>query len=157
MQVLGDSFQKAGYLYEANDFYQEALQIGPDNLTTLVRTRNIYQELELSEKLDQVNILIEQYLSPKVVTLRPRLIKKNEGYNHRMILDGNIVKVGLSFVENDSSATPLVSIIANSRVVWDGFLPRQAVEISFDSAIGENIVRIEAISHDVLLNTVEHD
>ncbi len=123
LQLVGDSYQKIDYIYDAGDFYREALEIDPDNLGILLRIRQNYERLNEEEKIQEIDERMESLLSPRKIELKKREIEKGQRFSHRMTLDGSEIILGLGFNrEKEPGTLPLIAVFFNGRVVWEGYL-----------------------------------
>lgn len=123
LQLVGDSYQKADYIYDAGEFYQKALEMDPDNLETLLRIRQNYERLNEEEKLLQLDERIEKLFPPREIVLKNSVINKGQRFSRTLIFDGREIILNLDFNEaGKESVPPLVSIFFNGRVVWEDYL-----------------------------------
>ena len=121
--LIGDSYQKTDYIYDALEFYQKALGMDPDNLDTLLRIRQNYERLNEEEKLLQLDERIEKLFSPRDIRLKNSVINKGQKYSRTLTFDGRQIILNLDFIEADKeSVAPLISIFFNGRVVWENYL-----------------------------------
>jgi hypothetical protein len=151
LQMVGDSYQKADSVYEADKFYQRALEIAPDNLETLVKIRENYDRLNENEKIWRVNSDIEKLLSPKEMPLSNLTINKGNDETFSFVLDGRRINLDLSFQESGEGPPPLVSIFFNDRVVWEDYLKDKVFSLNLDSKLGKNSLQVEAVNRGVAL------
>jgi len=123
LQLVGDSYQKIDYIYDAGEFYQKALEMDPDNLEILLRMRLNFERLNEEEEVREVNKKIEKLLSPREMECKNSVINKGQGYSRTLTLDGREIILNLDFNEaGEESVPPLVSIFFNGRVVWEDYL-----------------------------------
>jgi hypothetical protein len=97
MQLVGDSFQKVDYMYDAGDFYRKALEIDPDNLEILLRIRQNCERLNEEEKIQEIDEKMESLLSPRKIGLKKQGIKKGQRSAHKMTFDGSEITLDLGF------------------------------------------------------------
>ena len=123
LQLVGDSYQKIDYIYDAGEFYQKALEMDPDNLEILLRIRLNFERLNEEEKVREVNKKIEELLSPREMECKYSVINKRQRYSQTLTFDGREIILNLDFnEEGEESVPPLVSIFFNGRVVWEDYL-----------------------------------
>ncbi len=123
LQLVGDSYQKVDYIYDAGDFYRKALEIDPDNLEILLRIRQNYERLNEEEKIQEIDEKMESLLSPRKIELKEAEIEKGQRSSHRMILDGSEIILDLSISwGKETSPAPLIAVFFNGRVVWEEYL-----------------------------------
>jgi tetratricopeptide (TPR) repeat protein len=132
LQLVGDSYQKADYIYDALEFYQKALEMDSDNLETLLRIRRNYERSNDEEKIRILNERIEELLTPGERELKNPQINKGRSFSHAMNLDGKKIILDLHFgdgTERIEGAAPLISVFFNGRVVWDDYLKSKEEEV----------------------------
>ncbi len=121
--LIGDSYQKADYIYDAGEFYQKALEMDPDNLETLLRIRQNYERLNEEEKLLQLDERIEKLFPPREIVLKNSVINKGQRFSRILTFDGREIILNLDFNgAGEESVPPLVSVFFNGRVVWEDYL-----------------------------------
>jgi len=157
LQVIGDSYQKVDYIYEAEKFYQKALEIDPENMETLAKLRQGYDRLNENEKIREVNEEIDQLLFSREKLVKNLTIEKSQDFNAPLVFDGR--KVILEFDFQGSSPEgkkPLVSVFFNNRVVWDDYLKDNALSLALNSSIGENRLQVVAINKELSLEKLSY-
>lgn len=123
LQLVGDSFQKVDYLYDAGDFYRKALEIDPNNLGTLLRIRQNYERLNDEEKIRGVDEQIEGLLTPRKKDLKEQEIKRGKRAAYTLVLDGSEIILDLSINwDKEISPVPLIAVFVNGRVLWEEYL-----------------------------------
>jgi len=123
LQLVGDSYQRIDYLYDAGEFYLKVLEIEPGNLETLLRIRQNYERLSEEEKTREIDEKIQKLLTPRKRELKKFEIEKGKRSAHTITLDGSEVILDLVFrVEEGSGAQPLISVFINGRVAWEDYL-----------------------------------
>jgi len=123
LQLVGDSFQKVDYIYDAGDFYRKALEIDPDNLETLLRIRKNYERLNEEGKIREIDEQIERLLTPRKMDLKELEIKRGKRTAYTLVLDGSEIILDLSINwEKEISPSPLIAVFVNGRVLWEEYL-----------------------------------
>ena len=172
LQVVGDSYQKADFIYDALEFLQKALEIDSDNLETLLRIRHNYERLNEEEKIRIINERIEELLTPGEIELKKSQINKGRSFSLALSLDGKKIILDLHFGdgrERTEGAAPLISVFFNGRVVWDDYLKSKEEEVeeeeeregrgevdkvlslSLKSKIGKNMLVVVPVNRSVNL------
>jgi tetratricopeptide (TPR) repeat protein len=154
LQIVGDSLQETGNLYDAGDFYQKALQIDPMNLGTLLRLRPTYNRLNDEKKLLEVNAEIEKVLTPKKVDFKSLQLKKGQVFRAPLILDGQNIVLDIYFENNEKEIDPLLSIFFNDRVVWDEYSQNSIVSIVLGTQTGKNVFQIASVNCPITLKNL---
>jgi hypothetical protein len=154
LQIVGDSFQETGNLYDARDFYQRAQQIDPTNLGTLLRLRQTYNRLNDGEKLLEVNEEIEKVVTPNKVDFNSFQLRKGQVFRVPLVLDGRDIVLEIKFENSEEGKDPLLSVFFNDRVVWDKYSQAGIVSIVLGTQAGKNALQIASVNCPITLNNL---
>ena len=149
LNLIGDSYQKIDYIYDAGEFYQRALKVDPDNLESLVKIRRNYERLNADERIREINERIQRILSPREAVIKDVLLKKGRGSSRTLILDGRKKVIDLHFNPGVKGITPLITVFFNGRLIWEDYLKAEVLSIPVESELGENSLQIEAVNRPV--------
>jgi tetratricopeptide (TPR) repeat protein len=149
LQVIGDSYQKLDYLYEANEFFKKALELDPANLETLIKIRQNYEELNNDGKVQEMDAKIKGIISTEI-NFRKRYLEKKEGFSQALIFDGQEMILDLSLAGWEGPS-PLVSILFSGRVVRENIVDSQNITFPVQPRAGSNIIRITSLNRPVSL------
>ena len=149
LNLIGDSYQKIDYIYDAGEFYQRALKVDPDNLESLVRIRRNYERLNADERIREINERIQRILSPREAVIKDVLLKKGRGLSRTLILDGRKKVIDLHFNPGVKGIIPLITVFFNGRLIWEDYLKTEILSIPVESELGENSLQIEAVNRPV--------
>jgi len=152
LQLLGDSFQKIDYIYDAGEFYQRALEIEPENIDTLLRILQNHERLNEDEKILDTKERIDKLVSPTEIVLKKVTINKGRSFSRKLILDGREIILDLHFKKGQEGIIPLVTVFFNGLVVWEDYLKEEVISIPLESRIGENAIRVVAVNRAVDLS-----
>ncbi len=158
LHLVGDSFQKVDYIYDAGEIYQKALEIYPDNLGTLLRIRQNYERLNEEEKIQQIDEKIEKLLAPREVRLKNSAINKGRSFARTLTLDGKTIVLDFHFKKDkeESGFVPLISVFFNGYVVWEDYLKENVISISLKSKIGKNTLVVAPVNRSVDLLKISY-
>jgi tetratricopeptide (TPR) repeat protein len=156
LQLLGDSYQKVDYIYDAGEFYQKALEVDPENLETLLRICQNYERLNDEEKIREIKERIDKLMSPAERVLKNLTINKGRSFSNTLALDGRKIIVDLHFKNSSKRTTPLITVFFNGRVVWEDYLKGEALSLPLESRIGKNSLEIVAVNRAVSLVKLEY-
>jgi len=151
LQIIGDSFFKSDYLYDAEEFYQKALEIEPDNLSTLARLLRIYERLNKVREFQVIDTRMEKRLSPREVADQDVVIEKSKRFSYTLAFGGRKVILNLRFRRNLRGVDPLIAIFFNGKVVWEDYLRDDAISVSLDTDVGDNILVVMPVNTTVRL------
>ncbi len=152
LQLLGDSFQKIGYIYDAGEFYQKALEIEPENIDTLLRILQNHERLNEDEKILDTKERIDKLVSPAEIVLKNLTINKGRSFSRKLMLDGREIILDLHFKTGQEGIIPLVAVFFNGLVVWEDYLKEEVISIPLESRIRENAIRAVAVNRTVDLS-----
>ncbi len=154
--VIGDSYQKMDYLYDAGDTYRKAAGIRPRDIGILVRLRQNAQRLNDEKALAEVDGRIRQVMTPREIVLGQTLLQIGSVFARRIILDGRPCVLGFRFSGIEAERPPLISIVFNGRVVREGFLTDPSLSIPVDTAVGENEVSLTSLNRGIALEQLTY-
>ena len=149
LNLIGDSYQKIDYIYDAGEFYQRALKVDPDNLESLVKIRRNYERLNADERIREINERIQRILSPREAVIKDVLLKKGRVSSRTLIFDGRKKVIDLHFNPGVKGITPLITVFFNGRLIWEDYLKAEVLSIPVESELGENSLQIEAVNRPV--------
>ncbi|MFC2157726.1 hypothetical protein ACFLT9_07820 [Acidobacteriota bacterium] len=155
-RIIGESFQKLDFLYDANEFFQMAYQLDPTDIETLDRMIFNYQRLNDTEKLNAVEQEIQELITSKNQVLSNRLIQKDQEYAVRLKLLDEKIRLTFSIRSQNPSLNPLVSVIYERKVIWEGFLETEELTLDLDSSLGENIITIIPVNGPIYLEGISY-
>ena len=153
--LLGDAHQKVDFLYDAGDFYQKALDIDPGNLEVLIKIRQNYGRLNNDQMAKEIQDRILHIVSPKSVSTGVSVIPKGANFEQFLIFEGHDVALDLRFKEAPTDPFPLIVVVFNNRVIWDGYLRGQILSLSLKTRVGRNRMNIVAVNRPVELVGVD--
>ena len=149
LQIVGDSYQKKGSLYEADYFYRLALDKDSKNLETLLRIRQNLERLNEDAKIRDINIQIQKILSPRSINPGISQIPKRRTFRQELLLDGRDIVLDLRFLVKDNESAPLITIFFNGKVMWEDYLAEEILSIPVETESGSNKIEIIAVNHPV--------
>ncbi|TET70665.1 MAG: hypothetical protein E3J56_07615 [Candidatus Aminicenantes bacterium] len=149
LQLVGDSYQKIDYIYDAGEFYQKALEIEPENIDTLLRICQNYERLNDDRKIREIKKRIDKLMSPTEIVLKNLTINKGRSFSRTLILDGRKIILDLHFKNSREDISPLITVFFNERVVWENYLKEEVISIPLESKVGENAIQVVAINRAV--------
>ncbi len=151
LQLVGDSFQKVDYIYDAGEFYQKALEVEPENLETLLRICQNYERLNEDEKIREIKERIDTLISPSERVFKNLIINKGRSFWHILALDGRKIILDFHFKDNLERITPLITIFFNGRVVWEDYFKDEVLSLPLESRVGKNYLEIVPVNRTVSL------
>lgn len=149
LQLIGDSYQKIDYLYDAAEFYQMALDVDPKNLETLLRMRLNHERLNKDKEIQEINKSIEKLLAPRDIVLKNSPIAKGQSFSRDLTFDGSKMILDLYFKGREEGVVPLISIFFNGRVVWEDYLEGDVLSIPLETRAGENALVVRPLNRTI--------
>jgi hypothetical protein len=149
--LIGDSQQKIDFLYDANDFYQKALEVDPNNVDALLKIRQNYGRLNEEKKSAEIDKVIENIVTPKVLDLQNVSLSKGELFLRPLAFEGRKIVLDLHVMTGLDEGKPLLAVFFNNRIVWEDYLKNDVISLSLDTAIGENELQILPVNRGVSL------
>lgn len=155
LEIVGEAYQKSGYVYDAGDIFLKALEVYPDSLTTLVRYRNNLNRLNSQEKLDEINLRIKKLITPNTVLSKSLTLSRNKKFRRNLTLEGKEVELFIDFEITGENIIPLISILFNGRVVWEDFLDESLIELTVPTQLEKNLLEIVALNTNAVIRKIE--
>ena len=156
LRLVGDSYQKVDFIYDAGEFYQKALEVDPENLETLLRIRQNYERLNDDEKIQEIKERIDALISPAERVFKNLTINKGRSFWHTLALDGRKIILDLHFKDSSERITPLITVFFNGRFVWEDYLKGEVLSLPLESRVGKNSLEIVAVNRAVSLVNLEY-
>ncbi|TET20353.1 MAG: hypothetical protein E3J76_06045 [Candidatus Aminicenantes bacterium] len=149
LHLLGDSFQKIDYIYDAGEFYLKALEIEPENMDTLLRSRQNYERLNEDEKIREIKERIDKLASSPEMVLKNLTISKGRTFSRTLTLDGRKITLDLHFENSQEGIIPLITVFFNGRVIWEDYLEEEVISIPLESRVGKNAIQVVSVNRAV--------
>jgi len=149
LQLLGDASQKIDYIYDAGEFYRQALEIEPENLETLWRLRQNYERLNADRKVREIQAKIEKLMSSKKKLFDNLTINIGGSLRQTLILDGRKIALNLRVQDLQEEIAPLLTVFFNGRVVWEDYLEDNILSVALESRVGKNSLKIVPVNRAI--------
>jgi len=157
LQLIGDSYLKADYIYDASEFYQKALKIEPNNMETLLRLAESYKRRREERKMAGINYRVRKLLSARNINIGSSgaEIDRGQKFSRELTFDGSRINLDLYFKAGSRGGAgirgaggttaaalegvrPLVAVFFNGQVVWEGYLKAGVVRVPLETRVGKN-------------------
>jgi tetratricopeptide (TPR) repeat protein len=149
--LLGDAQQKVDNLYDAGDFYRKALDLDPENLDVLIKLRQNCRLLSNDQKAKEIQARILAAVSRRSSLTGVAEIPKGEDFEHFLVLEGGDTPLGLVFEEAPKDPLPLITVVFNRRVIWDGYVRGPVLSVFLKARVGRNRIDVIAVNRPVKL------
>lgn len=155
LELVGDSYMKLDYLYDAERFYLKSLVAVPDNLAGLLRLEACYERLSDERKRADVRRRVDELLGPAAVDLGRRRLAAGEPVRIQLVCEGEPLTLAIAFETARPAGRPLLTAIWNGRVVWEGFAENGRVSFPVRPVAGTNALILETALEPVTLLRLE--
>jgi tetratricopeptide (TPR) repeat protein len=155
LQLIGDSFLKLDYIYDAEKYYAKALDMNPGNLETLLRILRCYERLNDDQKAARVRETLSGILTAPEIDLGNRRLEKGEACPIALVSEGRPLSIRVEFTAVQPSSHPLVTALLNDRVLWEGYVEAGTISFSAVPRSGVNSLVLRAVSQPVLVRRVK--
>lgn len=151
LNLIGDSYQKIDYLYDAGDTYRRALDMDPGNLQTLWRLRQNFDRLSDEARMREVDMAMEKIVAPKNLDLRARRVAKGSVFAQQLVFPGGRVALTLEWAAERQRLSPLISVFWNGRIILEDYLRTSALALDVETRVGENTLEVLPVSGTISL------
>ena len=150
-RMIGDSYQKQDFLYDAQGYFQKALELDPDNLETLKTMLFNQQRLNNLAGIREIEQKMEEILTPSEASLNEATVNKGENREiHLQLLEGEADL--MLFMEPLNPDIPtLVSVFFQNEIIWENYMGEEGVPLKINAVTGKNTLEIHPLSGGVRL------
>jgi len=154
LEMVGDSYQKLDFIYESNDFYAKALALEPDNLAMLLKLRKNRERLNEEAAVREIDLRIALLLTPSETISSERPAEKGRPFVGMLKFDGSGLVLDIAVHASLSGQVPLLAVVWNDRVVWEGFVQAGTIRIDISSRLGPNSLTLTPINVPVSISRI---
>jgi hypothetical protein len=155
LEIVGESFQKADFIYDSNDFFYKALEWNPDDLGVLVKLKKNYERLRAEAAVREMDRRIEEIVSPHEMTV-DCFLSRGQKYQRSLVLDGRRIRLGLHFSDEGGDRKPLVTVLFNGKVVWEDYVEENTVSFNAETRVGNNSIQIVPVNKEAGLRMITY-
>ncbi|MFC2166909.1 AMIN domain-containing protein, partial [Acidobacteriota bacterium] len=153
-QLIGESYQILDYLYDAEEFFNIALNLDPTHLDTLKGMRQNYVKLNKPEMAAGVENQIESMLTPEEIDFENLRLQRGRDFKQTFFLKAKKIAIILT-LENDSpDRAPLLAIKFNDQLIWENYLETSSLSLTVNTEEGTNILSILPTIRDMTLKKI---
>jgi hypothetical protein len=117
----------------------------------LLRIRQNCDRLSAENKIQEVDRIIENIVTPRNLEFRTARIAKAETFSRKMIFEGKRVSLELKFKIDEVRIPPTLAVYFNRRVVWEDSLRTELIALDLETRPGENLLEILPVNGPVSL------
>ena len=148
-EIIGDAFQKLDYIYEAERFYDKALDGRPGSLALLLKIRKGYERLNDEAGLLKADKAILAALTPAEQALGGVPVPKGTERAIPLVLEAGRIALDLAFEASGEGLGAVASLEFNGRVVWEDRVGPAGCTVKAEAATGTNSLVLGAVSAPV--------
>ncbi len=152
--LIGESYQKLNSLYDAEEFFQLAINLDPKHLDTLKGMRQNFIKLNKPRRADGVENKIESMLTPEEINFENLIIRSGQSFKQTLFLKEKKIGIILTLQGVSSDRNPLLAIEFNDQLIWEDYLETQILSLTVNSEEGINVVTIQPTIRDVSLKKI---
>ncbi len=156
LQLVGDSYQKIDFLYDAGDTYRKALKVDPANLETLLRLRENSERLGEAAEARRMDKTIGEIISPAEISPRDSTLDKGLVWTQKLILKRGKADLELLFESPEGSGEPLLAVFFNGQVVWEDYLEDNIILLNVETRAGDNLLQVVPVNRSVRLTRIAY-
>lgn len=153
--LIGESYQRGDYLYDAEEYFEISLDLDPENFEALKALRQNFQRLNKLGEIQRVDDRIKGLLTPKRIEFEDLTIAEDGTFRQTLFLEEKKLGLILSFRDIHPGQSPLLTICFNGQLVWEGLIQNQTLSIFVNSIKGENILQLQTLLLPVVLESIE--
>ena len=154
LRLIGEANLKLDSLYEAERYYRMALEVAPDDLDVLLGLERCYGRLSDEAGAAEVRLAISRLTSPAVTDLGGRIVAKGGSFGSTFLRAGGPLKVRLELAPATPGRPPLVTILVDGRVAWEGIGDTGSIELAVSPGPVRFSLEIFAVSDAVRLDRI---
>ncbi len=146
LMLVADAYDKLNFLYEPEKFYQKALEAAPGDWEVLLKLRLYYERMNEPAKIARVNQTLDKVLTPPAFVPAESLIGKGQTRVLPLVLDAQSAALTLTFKLPEEQPHPLITLVLNGRVIWEGYLAAPDLPLQVEVQPGLNRFEVTAVN-----------
>lgn len=151
LRLIGEANLKLDNVYEAERYYQMAQAAAPDDLAVLLGLERCYGRLNDEARAAEVRRAVARLTSPAVTPLGGKTVAKGSSETISLVTVGGPRTVRVEVSQATPERPPLVTVLADGRVAWEGIGDTGSIEFTADPGPGGLALEIFAVSGPVRL------
>ena len=153
-QLIGESYQKLEFLYDAEEFFNLAMNLDPTDLDTLKGIRQNFIKLNKPRMVDGVENKLESMLTPEEISFENLIIRSGQSFKQTLFLKEKKIGLILSLQGVSADRAPLLAVEFNDQLIWEDYLETQSLSLTVNSKEGTNVLTIQPAIRDVALKKI---
>jgi len=156
-KIIADSYQGMNFLYDAADFYEKILLIDPVNLPALLSSQKNFERLNKGDELERIQRRISEVVTPANLSFEGKRLEKGNPFGVDFLLRDESISSEIEFRLPDSSVAPLVQVIFDGRIVFEGYLLESSLRLDLVSRIGTNHLQLTCLNRAAGLTRIKYE
>ncbi len=141
-QLIGESYQKEDFLYDAEKFFNLAMNLDPNHLDTLKGMLQNFIKLNKPEMAKEIEDQIESMLTPEELRFENLTIQHGQSFRQTFFLKEKKIGIRLSLQNVSPDRAPLLAVEFNDRLIWEDYLETSRLSLTVNSEEGTNVLEI---------------
>ncbi|HSA97205.1 MAG TPA: hypothetical protein VLJ16_14210, partial [Acidobacteriota bacterium] len=154
LRLIGEADLKLDYVYEAERYFQMALEASPEDFDALLGLEKCFGRLNDEARAAEVRAAIARLTGPAVVDLGARSLPKGETFVLDLLAEGRPETLRIALLPETPDNPFLVAVLLNGRVLWENNGDTGPIVLSANLKPGRNSLAIEAVGGAVRLVSV---
>jgi tetratricopeptide (TPR) repeat protein len=154
LRIIGDSYLKLDFIYEAEKYFLQALDIYPDNLKSLLGLKRCYERLNDDIRAGAVQEAVDALITPPEFVPEGDVFYKGKTRSIEFVSDGTPVVCRISLEPEISGLQPLVSVFFDGRIVWEEYVEQGEISFSLTPGVGDNAFLVSPVNTSIVLSRI---
>ncbi|MBD3415361.1 MAG: hypothetical protein GF421_13150 [Candidatus Aminicenantes bacterium] len=154
LQIVGDSYQRIDFVYDAGEFYQKALERDPRNIYTLLKMRENYVRLNDEDEITEIDRKLSDIVMPEEMIFDQIEIQKDKTFQIPLLFtEESTLSIDIEF--EPQAIDPLVAVFFNGKVVDEQYSDEGWVsDLELPAKRGKNILELKPLNSDVRITKI---
>ncbi|MFC2161166.1 hypothetical protein ACFLRX_05885 [Acidobacteriota bacterium] len=153
-QMIGDSYQKLDFLYDAEEFFNLAITLDPTYLDPLKGMSQNFMKLNKPDLADGIERKIKRLLTPEVLNFENLTIQRGQSFIQPLFLREKKIGIMLIFDDFLPGQSPLLTVEYNDQIIWEDYLETPSLSLTVNSEEGRNGLKIFPTLRNVSLKKI---
>ncbi len=154
LRIIGNSYLKLDFIYEAEKYFLQALDMSPENLESLLGLKRCYERLNDDIRVGVVQEAIGALITPPEFVPEGGVLQKGKTRPIEFISDGSPAVYRVFLEPETEGLQPLVSVFFDGRIVWEDYVEQGEISFSLTPGVGSNMFSISPVNTSVVLSQI---
>ena len=153
-QLIGSSYQMLDFLYDAEVFFNLAMNLDPTHLETLKGLHQNYIKLNKPEMAKKIVDRIKSMQTPEEINFKNLVIQRDQNFKQTYVLEEKKIGFILTLAEVIPGQPPLVAVEFNGQIIWEDYIKTQDLFLPVNAEEGTNELVIRPLLTNVYLQKI---